>query len=93
MQGTERSGNKVKLLRIIWLPVAGLVLVMGGFVYDVLFAGIPYQDPTPAMQSRWEFHRSAASIVQAIGAFSLLAGIVAIPLLRKRVKDSREVGG
>jgi hypothetical protein len=38
------------------LIVAGLLLMVGGFVYDVMFAGIPYQDPTPEMSARYAFH-------------------------------------
>ncbi|MEZ6105857.1 MAG: hypothetical protein R3B96_06975 [Pirellulaceae bacterium] len=44
-----------------WLiPLAGLVVgvavVLGRFVYDLLLAGIPYPDPTPAQQADWVFH-------------------------------------
>lgn len=28
--------------------------------YDIVFAGIPYQDPTPDLQARYAFHRSIA---------------------------------
>jgi len=31
------------------LIIVGITIIFVGFVYDVLFAGIPYQDPTPAL--------------------------------------------
>ena len=40
---------------------AGLALVLGGFIYDVMFAGIPYQDPTPEMSARYAHHAHVAS--------------------------------
>lgn len=27
----------------------GILLILGGFMYDVMFAGIPYQDPSAEM--------------------------------------------
>jgi len=27
--------------------LVGILVIFAGFVYDVLFAGMPYQDPTP----------------------------------------------
>ncbi len=38
----------------------GLLLLASGFVYDLVFAGIPYQDPTPAMSARYAFHARIA---------------------------------
>jgi hypothetical protein len=36
------------------LLAVGAVLVLGGFLWDVMFAGIPYQDPTPALAADYE---------------------------------------
>jgi hypothetical protein len=38
------------------LGFAGLAMVVAGFIFDLLFAGLPYQDPTADMQARWEFN-------------------------------------
>ena len=66
------------------LLVAGPVLLAAGFVYDVLFAGIPYQDPTPEMAARYDRHSAIATVIYWCGALFLLAGIAAVMLRRKR---------
>ena len=58
--------------RIIW---GGLGLIALGFIYDVMFAGIPYQDPTPEMTARYERHSQIASALMTVGTASLLAGL------------------
>jgi hypothetical protein len=57
--------------------LAGLLLLAGGFVYDVMFAGIPYQDPTPEMSARYAFHAHVASIIYLTGAGVFVVGSVA----------------
>lgn len=61
----------------------GLAALIGGFCYDVIFAGIPYQDPTPEIEQRYEFHSQAAfylemagALILAIGCLLWLAGLV-----------------
>lgn len=70
----------MKPLLLLCLLAAGLLLLVAGFVYDVLFAGIPYQDPTPEMSARYARHASIASTIRWCGAgfvlLSSLAGIV-----------------
>jgi hypothetical protein len=51
----------------IVLLVLGITIIFIGFVYDVLFAGIPYPDPTPALQARYEFHSRIASMIRRAG--------------------------
>ena len=79
----------VKLLKIIALPAAGLAVALAGLVYGVLFAGIPYQDPTPAMQARWEFHDQVSNVLIFSGGLCLLGGIVAAPFIWLRLKRGR----
>ena len=43
--------------------LAGLLLFSAGFVYDVLFAGMPYQDPTPALEASYAFHAHIAHVL------------------------------
>ena len=65
----------------------GIVLLLAGFVYDVLFAGIPYQDPTPEMQQRYERHRGIATAIELLGVAITLSGCLVWlvrRLLRKR---------
>jgi hypothetical protein len=51
------------------LILLGFSLAVAGFLYDIAFAGIPYQDPTPSLQANWETQ-------QNVGAFLTFMGIV-----------------
>ena len=56
--------------------VLGLIIIFSGFVYDVLFAGIPYPDPTPQMLASYNFHAQIASIIRWGGAvICIIAGV------------------
>jgi hypothetical protein len=57
------------------LVAAGIVLFVSGFAYDILFAGIPYQDPSPQMQANYTFHARIASAIQRVGVAALLGGL------------------
>lgn len=59
--------------------------MVAGFIYDVLFAGIPYQDPTPEMSARYSLHANIASVIRWTGAGSFLAGAVA-KVIRRWIK-------
>lgn len=54
----------------------GVCLIIAGFIYDVLFAGIPYQDPTPEMSALYAFHSRVASIIYRLGGGAILVGAV-----------------
>ena len=60
------------------LIMLGITIIFFGFFYDVLFAGIPYQDPTPAMVANYNFHAAIASMIRWIGAGISLLGIIVI---------------
>ena len=65
----------LKKLRHIAL-LGGLAAIVGGFFYDVLFAGIPYPDPTPALQHRYDFHSAVAAFIETAGVFMVLSGCI-----------------
>lgn len=78
-----------------WLPgmilLLGVVVFLAGFVYDVLFAGIPYQDPTPELAARYAFHSGVAEAIRGVGGvflgvglFSLLARLILSRVKRKK---------
>lgn len=52
----------------------GILLLISGFAYDVVFAGIPYQDPTPEMSARYAHHSRIASGFYILGAGAFLIG-------------------
>jgi len=60
------------------LLLLGIMIIFLGFVYDVLFAGIPYQDPTPAMVATYNFHATIASTIRWVGTGISLLGIIII---------------
>ena len=75
-----------RFITIAVVPVLGIGLVLFGFVYDLLLAGIPYQDPTPELQSRWEFHKFVAGLFLKTGGIVFLLGLLAAPFLLKLTK-------
>ena len=79
--------NEMKrIIKITGIPVLGLLIVLAGFTYDVIFAGIPYQDPTPELQARYDFHSFIAGLFYKTGGIVLLVGIVVIPVIWKKTK-------
>jgi hypothetical protein len=73
-----------------WLiPLAacllGLFVFCAGLGYDVIFAGIPYQGPTPELRARYAFHSGVALSLElaGLGAFGLgLLGLLTVALYR-----------
>jgi hypothetical protein len=56
------------------LLACGVALIAAGFAYDLSFAGLPYQDPTPQMQERWLFHKRVAEMILMPGLVLLGVG-------------------
>jgi hypothetical protein len=56
---------------IIW---TGLSLLVFGLIYEIMFAGIPYQDPPADIQLRYERNQMIASWTMMLGLATLLAG-------------------
>jgi hypothetical protein len=72
-----------RIMKVSGLAFLGVSFVLVGFLYDVLFAGIPYQDPTPELQSHWEFHKFVADVFYKTGGFVFLLGLLAAPMIWK----------
>ena len=64
------------------LLVLGIIIILAGFAYDIIFAGIPYQDPTPVLLASYNFHAQVASIIRWSGLLISATGS-AIALLKK----------
>ena len=60
------------------LIALGIIVIFAGFVYDVLYAGIPYPDPTPALTARYNFYSQIASIIRWSGMGICIIGGAAI---------------
>ena len=54
----------------------GILLLLAGLIYDIAFAGIPYQDPTPEMSARYARHSRLAAAIRWAGVVVLLIGAV-----------------
>ena len=62
-------------LALLFLLV-GILLILAGFLYDIFFAGIPYQDPTPEMSASYARHARIASTIRYAGLLAFLTGVV-----------------
>lgn len=58
----------------------GMAIAAVGFAYDLAFAGIPYQDPSPELEVRYRFHSGVASAIESTGAAVLGAGLAGFVL-------------
>lgn len=76
----------MRFLKIAGISLLGFGILVAGFVYDGLFAGIPYPDPTPELQARYDFHSSIAGYFYMTGLAVFVAGLLASPFIWKRTK-------
>ena len=87
MRGRQVSGTDKQMWPYMLLA-AGPVLLVAGFVYDVLFAGIPYQDPTPELAASYARHSAIATVIYWCGVLTLLAGLI-VTVIRFLVRRKR----
>ena len=73
-------------LKILTLPLVGLLILIAGFLYFFTFAGLPYPDPTPELEAEWNYHENISWIILKIGGFVLFVGLLAIPFLLKKTR-------
>jgi hypothetical protein len=66
-----------KRMPLVLLAV-GLLVVAAGFAYDIAFAGIPFQDPPPELQRRYDRDARVAARIESFGGYITLAGGVAL---------------
>lgn len=57
----------VSVLVSFVLLCAGFVIVLSGFGYDLLYAGIPYQDPTPEQVAQYRSDQGIAGRIMRTG--------------------------
>jgi len=82
----------MKVFWIYFTIVVGAGIVFAGFIYDILFAGLPYLDPTPEMSANYAFHADIASTIRWIGFVVVLVGLLSRILFSiiRRFKPERE---
>jgi len=61
----------------VLLILLGLGIILSGFCYDVMFAGIPFQDPTPELTAQYMFHAHIAETIRGAGFVIFLIGLFA----------------
>ncbi len=71
----------MRFIKSIGISLLGIGILLVGLVYDVLFAGIPYQDPTPEIQASYDFHSSVAGAFYKTGGIIVWVGVMAIPFI------------
>jgi hypothetical protein len=72
----------MRYLRPGTIAAAGMLLFIGGLIYSIVFAGIPYQDPTPRMYATWKLHQRVGDSLMLAG-FVVLAGGLLWALARR----------
>ena len=72
----------------VLLILLGLGILFSGFCYDVMFAGIPFQDPTPELAAQYAYHARMAATIRGAGLAIFLLGVLAgfVVWLRGRLK-------
>ena len=88
MTDDSKQSRLVRTAKLLALPFIGMGLIVAGFMYDVIFAGIPYQDPTPALEAKWQMHKQIAGIIASTGLIIALVGIVVSIVAIVRQKKS-----
>ena len=78
----EQEDHTMKSYWLLILIVVGFVLIITGFVYNIVFAGIPYQDPPPELVARYNMHATIAQTITTTGIITTPAGIVGSIVLR-----------
>jgi hypothetical protein len=72
------------------LIALGIIVIFAGFVYDVLYAGIPYPDPTPALEASYNFHSQIASIIRWSGMGICGVGGMAMIIRQQATKSIKQ---
>ncbi len=62
----------------VWI---GLLLMLLGFIYDVIFAGIPYQDAPPHLVDKYNQNRNIADATRAAG-FTIFVVALLVKLIQ-----------
>ncbi len=62
----------------------GLALIIGSGVYDFIFIGIPFQDPTPELIAQREQQYLIKDIIWYSGVTLVLFGIIGVLIVKLR---------
>ena len=76
IRGQAAGGEALRWRLPLALLALGLVATVVGFGYDLAFAGIPYQDPTPEMAAGFHVHSGIASVIEVGGLVLISLGLL-----------------
>jgi hypothetical protein len=76
---------------IILIIALGFVVIVAGFFYGGIFVGVPYQDPSPELLARQNFHDSVAGYIYMSGFGMIVLGVV-LTIIRVGARYSMERG-
>ncbi len=68
--------NMKGFMKALRIPSFGLFVALIGLLYDLWFAGLPYQDPTFEQQAWWDFHSNIANLVIGAGTILFIGGLL-----------------
>lgn len=58
--------------------MVGVLVFVGGFMYDAIFVGIPYQDAPAELQQAYVAQYQLAHSIETIGAWLAALGVVVV---------------
>jgi len=57
-----------------YVLLAGLLVIAAGFLYDVMYAGIPYQDAPDYLLAEYDRHQRISNWIMSVGVFIVTVG-------------------
>ena len=67
---------KKRKIRIRYLAFIGIAIIIAGFLYDLKYAGIPYQDLPPELLKKYTQNQNIAGNLIDTGFLVLLIAII-----------------
>ena len=69
----------------------GIGIAIVGFVYDIMFAGIPYQDAPAQLQASYALHSRIAAAIETVGLGIAVAALLTTLCVcaRKQLRSGR----
>ena len=66
----------MKTFSMVFLIVGGLLTILLGVVYMLVFVGLPYPDATPEKIAQQNFHMNITNVIVGVGIVGFLVGLV-----------------
>lgn len=73
---------KIITTYFLWI---GLLLMVFGFLYDIYFVNIPFQDPPPELLKKYMLHKTISDIIFYVGLILIVISIITRIIRPKKV--------